>query len=263
MTALGHPLSQIAVSAINTHTASYRAAVIHNGPQLHATHLHLIAVNEVLLLSLLAIVIGLLLAWQRKRVDALLDRELLPRDGATNLATVWESMRSAGNLAGTVTRSDSPTRHVGAFVIVLGALAGTVAVGSFSGQLDFPDRVPASTAPSTSWCSLSCWWRPSPPSPLTPGWPQWCSSVQLESPSPCRFSPSAPRDVGLTQLLVEIITTVMYMLVLRRLPHLPESLAAAASLRRHHRRLFGTRRFRCRLGIHGAPRSARPQPVLS
>lgn len=218
VTALGHPLSQIAVSAINTHTASYRAAVIHNGPQLHATHLHLIAVNEVLLLSLLAIVIGLLLAWQRKRVDALLDRELLPRDGATNLATVWESMRWAGNLAGTVTRSDSPTRHVGAFVIVLGALAGTVAVGSFSGQLDFPDRVPgidrlidlvvllivlvAAIAAITTHSRLAA--------VVLLGAVGVAITLQI-------FALGAP-DVGLTQLLVEIITTVMYMLVLRRLP---------------------------------------------
>lgn len=215
---LGHPLSQIATSAINTETASYRAAVIHNGPQLEDTHLHLIAFNEVLLLSLLAIAIGLLLVWQRKRVDALLDRELLPRDGASNLATLWESMRWAGNLAGAATRSDSPTRHVGSFVLVLAALAGAVTVGQFSGKIQFPERVPgvdrpidlvvlvivlvASIAAITTRSRLAA--------VVLLGAVGVAITLQI-------FALGAP-DVGLTQLLVEIITTVMYMLVLRRLP---------------------------------------------
>lgn len=215
---LGNPFSRIAECAINTHTASYRDALLHHGAQIHPTQLHLLTANWVLLLSVIAIVIGVLLVWQRKRVDALLRRELLPHTGAENLATIWKGMHWAGSMAGAPTRSDSPTRHVGAFVTVLALLAATVTVSRYTGHIHFPERLPGVNRPIDlvvliivlAGSAAAIVTRSRLAAVVLLGVVGVGITLQI-------FALGAP-DVGLTQLLVEIISTVMYMLVLRRLP---------------------------------------------
>lgn len=215
---LGEPLSNIARVAVGPHTAMFQTATRTLGEQLHPTHLHMLEFNPVLGLSGIAILLGVLLTIYRKQIDRKLSRDLLPRDGAQNLASVWQGMRAFGSGVDALTRSDSPARHIGALVVVLGLLAGTVGVAYLNGDITFDPRATNLERPIdlvvlgvvliAALGTVTT--RSRMAAVVLLGAVGTGVTLQI-------FALGAP-DVGLTQLLVEILTTVMYMLVLRRLP---------------------------------------------
>jgi len=215
---LGEPLSQIARDAAGPHTAMFEWATSEYGPQLHTTELHMIEFSPVLGLSAIAIVAGLLLTVFRKQVDKALSRDLLPHDGAENLNSLWKGMRSFGSGVDSLTRSDSPTRHIGALVICLTLLAGGISIAYLNGNISFDPRAENLDRP-IDLVVLGIILIAALGAVTTRS--RMAAVVLLGSVGAGVtlqiFALGAP-DVGLTQLLVEILTTVMYMLVLRRLP---------------------------------------------
>lgn len=215
---LGDPMSKIARDAVGPHTAMARWATSQYGNQLQTTELHMMDVGPVLGLSAIAIVAGILLTVFRRQVDKALDRELLPRDGAENLESLWNGMRSFGSGVDSLTRSDSPTRHIGALVVCLGLLAAGVTAAHLGGNITFDPRAENLDRPIdllvlavvviASLGAVTTRSRMAAVVLLSAAG----TGVTLQI-----FALGAP-DVGITQLLVEILTTVMYMLALRRLP---------------------------------------------
>lgn len=215
---LGTPFSWMALDTMGPATPMNAWATRTYGPQIHPTSFHLLEFGPVLALSACAIALGVVLTVYRKAVDRRLRRPLLPRTGAENLAALWRGMRFCGSAIDHLTRSDSPARHIGAMVICLTMVAATFTTAHFSGHLIFDPRAEGVDYPIDlvvlGIVLIACTGALMTPSRM--------ATVVLLSAAGTGvtiqiFALGAP-DVGLTQLLVEILTTVMYMLVLRRLP---------------------------------------------
>ena len=169
-------------------------------------------------LTALILVVGALLVWQRRVLDRALDRDLLPFTGAAVLESIMRGTVSAGRALLRPTASDSPARHAGALIatvcvygVGLGgwAFATGATLPARVGDLDRTIDVVLLIVVVLSVIGL-CTARSRLAAVVLLSAVGIAVTIQI-------FGLGAP-DVGLTQLLVEALTIIMFMLVLRRLP---------------------------------------------
>ena len=169
--------------------------------------------NVPLLISVAIIAVGVLVVVQRRRVDRVLDRPLFPGTGVGAVEWLRTSVIAGGRRVGDLTRYDTPAAHL-AVPIVLVAVVGlaslaVVAPDSLRPDADRPidkalllvivvgmavavasaTRLGAVVAVGITGFAVALW-----------------------------YYVLGAADVALTQLLVEILTVVIIVMVLRRLP---------------------------------------------
>ncbi|MFL0580038.1 DUF4040 family protein [Dietzia sp. 179-F 9C3 NHS] len=169
-------------------------------------------------LTALILVVGALLVWQRRHIDRALDRDLLPFSGASALEALTRATVRGGRALVRPTASDSPARHAGALLATMSAFA--IGVGGWAlvtgaelparvGDLDRTVDVVMLVVIVVAVAGLTA--APSRIAAVV-----LLSAVGIATTIQI-FALGAP-DVGLTQLLVEALTIIVFMLVLRRLP---------------------------------------------
>ncbi|GAA1393656.1 DUF4040 family protein [Pseudonocardia kongjuensis] len=170
--------------------------------------------NPALLVSALAIAIGAGLVLARGRVDRFLARPLWPFTGVSAVERLRTGIIELGRVTGRPTAGDAPARHL-LVPILLIALAGTVAVGLRAGDI--------AAAPGTSdasdvlllllsACGIGAVLMARNRLAAVLGAGVVGFSVALW------FFGLGAADVALTQLLVEVLTVAVIVLILRRLP---------------------------------------------
>ncbi|QNG21070.1 DUF4040 family protein [Rhodococcus triatomae] len=165
-------------------------------------------------MSVTAIAVGSLLFLRRDAVDRVLDRDLFPVRGVDVFERIHAGTIAFGARVGDLTRSQSPTRHLAAPLLVLVASAVAALVLGVV-VVPFPEPV---TEP-VDWLLLvlvavGVLGVVSTSSRLAA---LALLGVVGFAVALVFFVLGAP-DVGLTQLLVEVLTVVVAVLVLRRLP---------------------------------------------
>ncbi|GGC75571.1 DUF4040 family protein [Hoyosella rhizosphaerae] len=179
--------------------------------------------NAALVMSLITIALGIVLFLNRVHVDKLLDRKLFPVTGIEVFEKIYSSIIAFGAKVGDLTRSNSPARHLAAPFVLLVLLA----VAVFASNPVIPD-FPAPVTEPIDWLLLAL---------LTLG---VIGMVITRSRLGALallgvvgfvvallfFQLGAP-DVGLTQLLVEVLTVVVAVLILRRLPRVFHKVSAS------------------------------------
>ncbi|MCW4352684.1 DUF4040 family protein [Hoyosella sp. YIM 151337] len=171
-------------------------------------------VNPAFIMSVITISVGIVLFLKREAIDRLLDRTLFPITGVEIFEKLFSGTIAFGARVGDLTRSNSPARHLAAPFILLALLA----VGVFASSPLVPP-FPAPVTQPIDWLLLIL---------VTAG---VIGIVIAQSRLAALallgvvgfviallfFVLGAP-DVGLTQLLVEVLTVVVAVLILRRLP---------------------------------------------
>ncbi|MCL3859542.1 DUF4040 family protein [Actinotalea sp. K2] len=170
--------------------------------------------NSPLFMSLLAIAIGTVLAWRRLSVDRGLDRRLFPVKGTAVFEELHSLVISVGARIGNLTRTDAPAPYLGTVMVVVSGLAAVVVLSgptlpALNGETTRPmdwllvalvlvaviavvitrSRLAAVALTGIAGFAVALW-----------------------------FLFLGGFDLALTQLLVEILTVVVAVLVLRRLP---------------------------------------------
>ncbi|MDV6011347.1 DUF4040 family protein [Haloechinothrix sp. LS1_15] len=167
-------------------------------------------------MSAITIAVGVVLFVKREAIDRLLDRPLFPVTGVGVFERCFDGTIALGARVGDLTRTNAPTRHLALPVALIAVLTGAVLVGGI-GVPPFPEPV---TEP-VDWLLIGL---------LVVG---IVGMVIAKSRLAALallgvvgfvvalffFLLGAP-DVGLTQLLVEVLTVVVAVLILRRLPTL-------------------------------------------
>ena len=169
-------------------------------------------------LTALILVVGALLAWKRSPIDRALDRELLPFTGASVLEGLISAATRAGRALVRPTASDSPARHAGALLAVLSVYAVGIGGWALATGSSIPPRVGGLENAIDVVLLLVvvvgvlglCVTRSRLSAAVLLSAVGITVTIQI-------FGLGAP-DVGLTQLLVEALTIIMFVLVLRRLP---------------------------------------------
>jgi multicomponent Na+:H+ antiporter subunit A len=174
-------------------------------------------VNLELVVTAVVIGLGLLTVWQRRPLGARLSADFLPRDGAGVIEAVVMRAQRVGQRLGDAVEADHPTRHVVPPLVVLSVLM-LAGVGWAAAQ----DGLPATSGQLWREIDLAllvlvalgvlgtCLSDSRIGATVLLGGVGIAVTVQI-------FALGAP-DVGLTQLLVEVLTVTVIMLVLRRLP---------------------------------------------
>ena len=170
-------------------------------------------------LTALALTGGALLAWRRRRVGHLREGEpLLPFTGASATARGIDGLRRLARPLVQLTASDSPSRHAGTLLATVAAFALVTGVWGLADGIELPARAGTLDRPTDAILLVV----------ITLGVVGLCvapsriAAVVLLSAVGIAvtvqlFALGAP-DVGLTQLLVEALTVIVVMMVLRRLP---------------------------------------------
>ncbi|WP_277209293.1 DUF4040 family protein [Isoptericola croceus] len=182
----------------------------------HDVHSHLTlwhGLTPALFLSAAVYTVGALVVWRAAAVDRLLDRQLFPFTGVEAVAAWQRGTVAFGARVGDLTRADAPTRHLAVPVIGIGVLAVAGLVG-VTGLGDVRD-----TSRPLDWVLLGL---------IAVG---VLGAVTIRSrigalavigvagfAVTLLFFTLGAADVALTQLLVEILTVVVAVLLLRRLP---------------------------------------------
>lgn len=165
-------------------------------------------------LSVLVVVAGLVLVLFRAPIDRALDRHLLPFTGVGCVEALRRGAITLGTRVGDITRTDKQYLHLGAPGVLLAALGvgALVAAPGLATRVDGLDRV-------SDWVllmmiALFLLGAVRTTSRLTAlllvGATGYVVSIW--------FITLGAVDVGMTQLLVEILTAVVLVLALRRLP---------------------------------------------
>ena len=169
-------------------------------------------------LTALILALGVLLVWRRGAVDRALDRDLLPFTGASALESLTAAATRAGRALVRPTASDSPARHAGALLATVSAYAIGVGGWALATGASLPPRV-GGLDRTFDLLLLAvvvvavlglCAARSRLAAVVLLSAVGIAVTIQI-------FGLGAP-DVGLTQLLVEALTIIVFMLVLRRLP---------------------------------------------
>jgi multicomponent Na+:H+ antiporter subunit A len=174
-------------------------------------------VSVPLVATAVVIALGLATVRWRRQLGARLAADLLPADGAGLLEALQRRAQRLGRWLGDAVEADHPTRHVVPPLVALSALllAGAAWTGSTTG-------LPATSGQLWRWIDVAllilvalgvlgtCLSDSRIGGTVLLGGVGIVVTVQL-------FALGAP-DVGLTQLLVEVLTVTVIMLVLRRLP---------------------------------------------
>ncbi|WP_420176585.1 hydrogen gas-evolving membrane-bound hydrogenase subunit E [Luteococcus sp. OSA5] len=181
-----------------------------------AEHAHLTlwhGFNWALGMSVAVIVLGCLAVAARERLEPFFGRVHTPFSGVKTVDTARTVMVGSAYRLGTITRTDSPSRHLGAG---LAALIVLVVVSVFNSGL-FP--MPQDSERPYDWFIAVLVWVGVGFTILGRSRVALVTTVGITgfSVALLLFKLGAP-DVALTQLLVEILTVVMLVLLLGRLP---------------------------------------------
>lgn len=165
-------------------------------------------------MSALVIVLGILVVWRTRGGKTLSDRSLAPVKGVSIFETLHAGTIRLGRRTGDLTRSDSPAFHLGVTTVMLIIMAGAV--------LAFGVDVPPPTG--RTWQPLD-WLLVALMAVAVLGAVLSRSRLAaLALVGVAGFTTAlwlfflGAFDVALTQLLVEVLTVVVAVLVLRRLP---------------------------------------------
>ena len=169
-------------------------------------------------ITALILIVGALLVWQRRPLDRALARELLPFTGASLLESLMRSVSSAGRALLRPTASDSPARHAGALVATVCLYGLGLGVWALTTGATLPPQLGNLNRTIDSILLIVvvvavlglCAAQSRLAAVVLLSAVGIAVTVQI-------FGLGAP-DVGLTQLLVEALTIIVFMLVLRRLP---------------------------------------------
>lgn len=167
-----------------------------------------------LALSLTIIVLGLIVVSQRRRLDRLFVRRILPFTAIDVVEKLRSGSIALGARVGDVTRTDGQALHLGAPWLLLGLLAVVgIVVAPTAGTLIDPDE-PWTDAVLLALVAVTVIPAVIVRSRLTAlvliGGAGFAVAIW--------FFALGAIDVGLTQLLVELLTLVALVLILRRLP---------------------------------------------
>lgn len=169
-------------------------------------------------LTVLILAVGCLLVWRRRALDRALARELLPFNGASLLESLMGATARAGRALVRPTESDSPARHAGALIATVSLYAVGIGAWALLTGVTLPPRV-GNLDRTIDMVLLVvivvavlglCAARSRLAAVVLLSAVGIAVTIQI-------FGLGAP-DVGLTQLLVEALTIIVFMLVLRRLP---------------------------------------------
>ncbi|MFC3849328.1 DUF4040 family protein [Corynebacterium hansenii] len=190
------------------------------GGDYHATHLKLWhGINVPLLISVGVLVAGVLLVLVRKRMNAALaDRKLFPFTGVEALAFGTRAGARLGRVFAAISDSHAPTRHLLPMLSVIVVYAAAILIAPGLGGMELPDKVDG----IDSWMDLI---------PLVVVVIGVIATMQARNRLQAAvllgvtgtgvtlqvLLLGAP-DVAMTQFLVEILTVVLMMLVLRHQP---------------------------------------------
>ncbi len=199
---LDNPVNQ-AVEAMSGHE-SYGLALWHG-------------VSPELIVTGLVVLAGLVIITQRLKLRPRLERDLLPFSGVQLIDGLFRRADKIGSVSAQLVRADHPGRHAIPPMVVLTLLLGGGTMAIVAGQ-DIPSAVPNLGRPIDVallvLISLGvlgvCVADSRLAATVLLGGVGIAVTVQL-------FALGAP-DVGLTQLMVEVLTVTFIMLVLRRLP---------------------------------------------
>lgn len=171
-------------------------------------------VNPAFIMSVITIAVGVGLFLKRVAIDRLLNRRLFPVTGVEIFERIYDGTISFGHRVGDITRSNSPARHLAAPFILLGLLA----VGVVASSPVIPP-FPAPVTQPIDWLLLLLVAAGVLGIVLTASRLAALALLGVVGfvVALLFFVLGAP-DVGLTQLLVEVLTVVVAVLVLRRLP---------------------------------------------
>lgn len=168
-------------------------------------------VNAPLALSAVAIVSGLWLTVRRTRVDQLLDRPLFPGTGVQVVQSLHDRTISSGRRVGDLTRTDAPAAHLAVPIVLLGIASGGVTLlWTGAPQTMRPEPVDLGLLVVISLGLVAVISATARLTALI------ATGVVGFSIALWYFNLGAS-DVALTQLLVEILTVVIMVLVLRRM----------------------------------------------
>ncbi|MBR8743888.1 DUF4040 family protein [Nocardiopsis sp. MG754419] len=181
------------------------------------TDAHLVlwhGVNAALLMSMTAIGLGSFVAWRSRVGDALAGHDFVPVTGVGIFESLYNGIIRLGRRAGDLTRFDSPAFHLGAPMVLIIALASVVTVVG----VDLPP-VAGQTSLGLDWLLVGLMAVAVGSAVITRSRMAGLALVGIAG-----FTTAlwlfflGAFDVALTQLLVEILTVVVAVLVLRRLP---------------------------------------------
>lgn len=178
----------------------------------HLTLWH--GVTPALVLSVIVLTAGTVMAVFRSRVDVVMARVRFPFSALEVVDKSRAGLISAGSLVSRPTATSSPRRHLMIPVVCLIVVAGVATTRG----LDLPARVPGGTS-ATDWGLLA----------LVVAGVGWAVLARTRIAAvvvtgvvgfamTAWFFTLGASDVALTQLLVEILTVVVMVLLLRRLP---------------------------------------------
>ena len=174
-------------------------------------------VTPELLATLAVFAVGTLLVRRRATLRPVVERPTFSRDGAEVLAVVNRWLDRVGTWLVDLVRADYPSRHVAPMIVSLSVLIGVGSIGlwatgwvePFHPGLNRPIDLGVLVIATAGTLAL-CVTRSRIGGAVLLGGVGIALTVQI-------FMLGAA-DVGLTQLLVEVLTVLMIMLVLRKLP---------------------------------------------
>ncbi|RNL83861.1 DUF4040 family protein [Halostreptopolyspora alba] len=182
----------------------------------HEVDIHLVPTGLTIdvVMSLVAIALGIALHLGRGRVDAVLDRVRAPFTGDGVFDRLLDGSIRAGHGTGGLTRTFSPAAHLPAAIVLLGALA----VAALWGGTPVAPPMDGLTRPS-DWLVVACVAVGVLAAAVVTS--RIAAVVLLGVVGALMgiwFLLLGAVDVALTQLVVEVLTVVVMVLVLRRLP---------------------------------------------
>ncbi|WP_285730523.1 DUF4040 family protein [Nocardiopsis sp. ATB16-24] len=170
--------------------------------------------NPALGMSAMTILLGALLAWRTRAGGTWAGRRLFPVPGTTVFERLHAGVVALGVRTGDLTRTDSPTRHLAVPLVMVVLLSVVV---SFSG-LEYGAR-PAPASLSLDWVLVALVAASVVAAVTTLSRMAALALVGVAGfTTALWFVLLGAFDVALTQFLVEVLTVVVAVLVLRRLP---------------------------------------------
>lgn len=182
-------------------------------PELYLWH----GVNAALLLSVAVLALGAGLVLRRADVDRLLDRRLWPGSGVGVVTTLRSSTITAGRRVGDLTRTDNPAAHLAVPIGLIVVVGGAGAVATRAWQAELPATTPLQIGLDAVLLALVTVGVVAVIVSRTRLGAVIAAGIAGFTVAIWYFALGAA-DVALTQLLVEILTVVIIVMVLRRLP---------------------------------------------
>ncbi|WP_017579057.1 DUF4040 family protein [Nocardiopsis valliformis] len=170
--------------------------------------------NAALFMSMAAIGLGALVAWRSQVGDSLAGRDFVPVSGVGVFEALYNGIIRWGKRTGDLTRTDSPAFHLGAPTVLMIALAAVAVIFG----VDLPP-VAGQTSLGLDWLLVGLMAVAVLAAVITSSRMAGLALVGVAGFTVALWLLFLGAfDVALTQFLVEILTVVVAVLVLRRLP---------------------------------------------